>query len=158
MLQDQRAMSCRGALATKHLGWRSGCSWVTVQLAGVNRAGADAVRRAAQRFGANIVDTREYKDVSGGRRDDIGVIPPGKQASLDTAHAADVAYQIIVVADEDQSFGPFMPYRGGGDARPVAGTTGLIATTWSPGHEKWGATQANNNFEKDFKRMMQPND
>ena len=44
---------------------------------------ADAVRRAAQRFGANIVDTREYKDVSGGRRDDVGVIPPGKQASLD---------------------------------------------------------------------------
>jgi ABC transporter substrate binding protein (PQQ-dependent alcohol dehydrogenase system) len=51
-----------------------------------------------------------------------------------------------------------MPYRGGGDARPVAGTTGLIATTWSPGHEKWGATQANNNFEKDFKRLMQPID
>jgi ABC transporter substrate binding protein (PQQ-dependent alcohol dehydrogenase system) len=119
---------------------------------------ADAVRRAAQRFGANIVDTREYKDVSGGRRDDVGVIPPGKQASLDTAHAANVDYQIIVVADEDQSFGPFMPYRGGGDARPVAGTTGLIATTWSPGHEKWGATQANNNFEKDFKRLMLPID
>ena len=119
---------------------------------------ADAVRRAAQRFGANIVDTREYKDVSGGRRDDVGVIPPGKQASLDSAHAANVEYQIIVVADEDQSFGPFMPYRGGGDARPVAGTTGLIATTWSPGHEKWGATQANNNFEKDFKRLMLPID
>jgi ABC transporter substrate binding protein (PQQ-dependent alcohol dehydrogenase system) len=119
---------------------------------------ADAVRRAAQRFGANIVDTREYKDVSGGRRDDIGVIPPGKQASLDGTHAANVEYQIIVVADEDQSFGPFMPYRGGGDARPVAGTTGLIATTWSPGHEKWGATQANNNFEKDFKRLMLPID
>ena len=86
---------------------------------------ADAVRRAARRFGANIVDTREYKDVSGGRRDDVGVIPPGKQASLDGAIAANLDYQIIVVADEDQSFGPFMPYRGGGDARPVAGTTGL---------------------------------
>jgi ABC transporter substrate binding protein (PQQ-dependent alcohol dehydrogenase system) len=119
---------------------------------------ADAVRRAAQRFGANIVDTREYKDVSGGRRDDIGVIPPGKQAALDGAHAGNVEYQIIVVADEDQSFGPFMPYRGGGDARPVAGTTGLVATTWSPGHEKWGATQANNNFEKDFHRLMLPID
>ena len=119
---------------------------------------ADAVRRAAQRFGANIVDTREYKDVSGGRRDDIGVIPPGKQAALDGARAGNVEYQIIVVADEDQSFGPFMPYRGGGDARPVAGTTGLVATTWSPGHEKWGATQANNNFEKDFHRLMLPLD
>jgi ABC transporter substrate binding protein (PQQ-dependent alcohol dehydrogenase system) len=117
----------------------------------------DAVKRAAGRFGATIVDVREYKDVSGGRRDDVGVIPPGKQASLNAAFAG-AAYQIIIVADEDQLFGPYMPYRGGGDARPVAGTTGLTATTWSPGHEKWGATQANNNFEKDFKRLMLPID
>ena len=44
---------------------------------------ADAIKRAASRFGANIVDAREYKDVSGGRRDDVGTIPPGKQASND---------------------------------------------------------------------------
>jgi ABC transporter substrate binding protein (PQQ-dependent alcohol dehydrogenase system) len=119
---------------------------------------ADAVKRAAGRFGANIVDTREYKDVSGGRRDDIGVIPPSKQASAGAAFAASPDYQIIVVADEDQSFGPFLPYRGGGEPRPVAGTTGLVATTWSHGHEKWGATQAHNNFEKDFKRLMLPLD
>jgi ABC transporter substrate binding protein (PQQ-dependent alcohol dehydrogenase system) len=119
---------------------------------------ADAVKRAAGRFGANIVDTREYKDISGGRRDDVGTIPPGKQASLGAALAAAPDYQIIIIADEEQQFGPFMPYRGGGDARPVAGTTGLIATTWSPGHEKWGATQANNNFEKDFNRLMLPID
>ena len=120
---------------------------------------ADAVKRAAGRFGANIVDVREYKDVSGGRRDDIGVIPPGRQASLGgAALAATPGYEIIVVADEGQQFGPFMPYRGGGDARPVAGTTGLVATTWSPGHEKWGATQANNNFTKDFGRLMLPID
>jgi ABC transporter substrate binding protein (PQQ-dependent alcohol dehydrogenase system) len=126
---------------------------------------AEAVKRAAGRFGAKIVDVREYQDTSGGRRDDVGTIPPsaaasvpGKQASLDAAVPADPSYQIIVVADEDQLFGPFMPYRGGADARPVAGTTGLTATTWSPGHEKWGATQANNNFEKDFKRLMLPID
>ena len=42
---------------------------------------AEAVKRAAGRFGATIVDTREYKDMSGGRRDDVGAVPPGKQAS-----------------------------------------------------------------------------
>ena len=126
---------------------------------------AEAIKRAAGRFGANIVDVREYKDTSGGRRDDVGTIPsgaaassPGKQASLNGTIPADPDYQIIVVADEDQVFGPFMPYRGGADARPVAGTTGLTATTWSAGHEKWGATQANNNFEKDFHRLMLPID
>jgi ABC transporter substrate binding protein (PQQ-dependent alcohol dehydrogenase system) len=126
---------------------------------------AEAIKRAAGRFGANIVDVREYKDNSGGRRDDVGTIPsgaaassPGKQASLSGTIPADPDYQIIVVADEDQVFGPFMPYRGGADARPVTGTTGLTATTWSAGHEKWGATQANNNFEKDFHRLMLPID
>ena len=126
---------------------------------------AEAIKRAAGRFGATIVDVREYKDTSGGRRDDVGTIPsgaaassPGKQASLNGTIPADPDYQIIVVADEDQMFGPFMPYRGGADPRPVAGTTGLTATTWSAGHEKWGATQANNNFEKDFHRLMLPID
>jgi ABC transporter substrate binding protein (PQQ-dependent alcohol dehydrogenase system) len=119
---------------------------------------ADAVKRAASRFGASIVDTREYQDTSGGRRDDVGTIPPGEQASNDASFAANPAYDIIVVADEDQLFGPYMPYRGGADARPVAGTTGLTATTWSPGHEKWGATQMNNHFEKDYKRLILPID
>ncbi|MGH9806507.1 MAG: ABC transporter substrate-binding protein, partial [Terriglobia bacterium] len=104
---------------------------------------ADAIKRAAGRFGATVVDEREYKDNSGGRRDDVGSIPPGKQASADQDFVPNQDYQIIIVADEDQLFGPYMPYRGGADARPVAGTTGLVATTWSPGHEKWGATQAN---------------
>jgi ABC transporter substrate binding protein (PQQ-dependent alcohol dehydrogenase system) len=122
---------------------------------------ADAIKRAAGRFGANIVDTREYKDVSGGRRDDVGVIPPGtpgKQASADKAVVASPSYDVIVVADESQIFGPLLPYRGGGEPRIVAGTTGLTATTWSPGHEKWGATQANNNFQKDFGRLTLPID
>jgi ABC transporter substrate binding protein (PQQ-dependent alcohol dehydrogenase system) len=118
----------------------------------------EAVKRAAGRFGATVVDTREYKDMSGGRRDDVGGVPPGKQASAGAALAAEPDYQVIVVADEDQVFGPYIPFRGGANPRPVAGTTGLIATTWSPGHEKWGATQANNNFEKTFKRLILPID
>jgi ABC transporter substrate binding protein (PQQ-dependent alcohol dehydrogenase system) len=118
---------------------------------------ADAIKRAASRFDATIVDERVYKDNSGGRRDDVGSIPPGKQASNDENFVGR-DYQVIIVADEDQLFGPYMPYRGGADPRPVAGTTGLVATTWSPGHEKWGATQANNHFEKDFKRLMLPID
>jgi ABC transporter substrate binding protein (PQQ-dependent alcohol dehydrogenase system) len=118
---------------------------------------ADAIKRAVARFGATLVDVREYKDNSGGRRDDVGTIPPGKQASTDENFAGQ-DYQVIIVADEDQLFGPYMPYRGGADPRPVAGTTGLTATTWSPGHEKWGATQANNHFEKDYKRLMLPID
>ncbi len=118
----------------------------------------DAIKRAAGRVGATIVDVREYEDVSGGRRDDVGVIPPGEGATPNQALASGSAYHVIIVADEGQVFGPLLPYRGGGEPRPVVGTTGLIATTWSRGHEKWGATQANNNFAKDFNRLMLPID
>jgi len=121
----------------------------------------EAVERAAERFGANIVDVREYVDISGGRRDGVGPVPPAKprkEASVNKAMVPSTDYDVIMVADEDQLFGPLIPYRGGGGPRVVAGTTGLIATTWSPGHEKWGATQANNNFEKDFGRIVLPID
>ncbi len=121
----------------------------------------DAIARAAKRFGAHIVDTREYVDVSGGRRDGVGPIPPAeprKEASADDSIVPSMGYDVIMVADEDQLFGPLIPYRGGGEPRIVAGTTGLIATTWSPGHEKWGATQANNNFEKNYDRITLPID
>ena len=121
----------------------------------------DAVARSAKRFGAHIVDTREYVDVSGGRRDGVGPIPPAeprKEASADQSVAPAMGYDVIMVADEDQVFGPLIPYRGGGEPRVVAGTTGLVATTWSPGHEKWGATQANNNFQKNYDRIKLPID
>ena len=121
---------------------------------------ADAVKRAAVRFGATIVDEREYKDTSGGKRDAMGKIPPPKdEDSGGTAAQAAPDDQVIVVADEEQLWGPFMPYRGGASRLvPVAGTAGLVATSWSPGHEKWGATQANNHFQKDYKRLMLPID
>jgi ABC transporter substrate binding protein (PQQ-dependent alcohol dehydrogenase system) len=120
----------------------------------------EAITRAAKRFGATIVDDREYKDVSGGKRDAMGVIPAATIDRPDAAKAATApAYDVIVVADEDQLWGPYVPYRGGvSPLVPVVGTTGLTATTWSPGHEKWGATQANNHFQKDYKRIMLPID
>jgi ABC transporter substrate binding protein (PQQ-dependent alcohol dehydrogenase system) len=124
-------------------------------------ANVEATERAAKRFGANIVDVREYVDISGGRRDGVGPVPPAKprkEASVNNTVVPTTGYDVIMVADEDQVFGPLIPYRGGGAPRIVAGTTGLFATTWSPGHEKWGATQANNNFEKDFDRIMLPID
>jgi ABC transporter substrate binding protein (PQQ-dependent alcohol dehydrogenase system) len=141
------------------MNWKN---WLVVHgSTAADRAYTDAVTRAAKRFGANIVDVREYVDVSGGRRDGVGPVPPAKprqEANADNAVVPTTGYDVIMVADEDQQFGPLIPYRGGGEPRIVAGTTGLFATTWSPGHEKWGATQANNNFAKAFDRIMLPID
>ena len=140
------------------MGWKN---WLVIHgSTPADMAFKDAVRRAAKRFGAHIVDVREYIDVSGGRRDGVGPIPPAKprkEANIDDVIPT-TGYDVIMVADEDQLFGPLIPYRGGGEPRVVAGTTGLTATTWSPGHEKWGATQANNNFQTDFDRIKLPID
>jgi ABC transporter substrate binding protein (PQQ-dependent alcohol dehydrogenase system) len=141
------------------MGWKD---WLVVYgSTDADKAYRDAVLRAAERFGGNIVDVREYVDVSGGRRDSVGPIPPAKphkEANADHQVTPQPDYDVIMVADEDQVFAPLIPYRGGGKPRVVAGTTGLTATTWSRGHEKWGATQANNNFEKANDRLMLPID
>ena len=40
------------------------------------------------------------------------------------------------------------------DARPVAGTAGLVPVSWHPAHEQWGATQIQNRFAKATGRRM----
>lgn len=46
-------------------------------------------------------------------------------------------YDLAIVADEAGDWGDYVPFRTV-DPRPVAGTQGLIATTWHPMLETWG--------------------
>jgi ABC transporter substrate binding protein (PQQ-dependent alcohol dehydrogenase system) len=54
-------------------------------------------------------------------------------------------------------FAGYLPYRTW-DARPVAGSAGLVPTSWDPSHELWGAVQLENRFFKAFKRGMNARD
>ncbi|ODA68233.1 hypothetical protein A7A08_00050 [Methyloligella halotolerans] len=118
-----------------------------------DKAYASAIERAADRFGGNIVDRRSYKDLPGRDRDEIGTIPGPSQGAGD-----DVArYDVIVVADEAQSWAPYAPYRGNA-LRPVVGTSGLMAESWHGAHSKWGARQLNSHFEEEHNRLMRPID
>jgi ABC transporter substrate binding protein (PQQ-dependent alcohol dehydrogenase system) len=60
---------------------------------------------------------------------------------------------VLVAADESEVFAIYLPYRTW-DPRPVAGSAGLVPTSWSPSHEGWGATQLQNRFMKLFSRRM----
>jgi ABC transporter substrate binding protein (PQQ-dependent alcohol dehydrogenase system) len=115
----------------------------------------EAIRRAAQRFGGTIVEEREYKETPGARRTDTGQLQIQRQMPVFTQGAGD--YDVVVVADETQVFGPYLPYRTW-DPRPVAGTAGLTAMSWHPAHEQWGATQMQNRFQRFAKRFMLPLD
>ncbi|HET6467121.1 MAG TPA: ABC transporter substrate-binding protein, partial [Geminicoccaceae bacterium] len=120
-----------------------------------DRAFADALRRAATRFGARIVEEREYEDPGGARRTDSGHVQIQSQMPVFTQNVA--AYDVLVVADESEVFGEYLPYRTW-DARPVAGTQGLVPTAWSRVHEQWGGTQVQRRFQNFAGRPMTERD
>lgn len=114
-----------------------------------------AIRRAAKRFGATIVEEREYKETPQARRSDTGQQLIQLQMPVFTQGAP--AYDVLIVADRKEIFGPYLPFRTW-EPRPVAGTAGLEAMSWHPAHEQWGATQMQNRFQRFAKRFMLPMD
>ena len=60
---------------------------------------------------------------------------------------------MLVAADESNVFAGYLPYRTW-DARPVAGSAGLVPTSWDPAHDSWGAVQMQNRFIKLAQRRM----
>lgn len=116
---------------------------------------AEALRRAAKRFGAKIVEERVFTYDSGNRRSDGGFEQVQQQIPTFTQNAPD--YDVLVVADEGNLFGEYLPYRTW-DARPVAGTAGLVPQSWHPAIELWGGTQFQNRFKRLADRTMRPID
>jgi ABC transporter substrate binding protein (PQQ-dependent alcohol dehydrogenase system) len=140
----------------QYLVWKRWQRWFVVK--GVFPEDLDyleALRRSAKRFGATIVEEREYKEAPEARRSDTGQQLIQLQMPVFTQGAP--SYDVLVVADRKEVFGPYLPYRTW-DPRPVAGTAGLKAMSWHPAHEQWGATQMQNRFQRSAKRFMWPLD
>ena len=112
---------------------------------------ADALRRAATRFGAKIVQERTFEDTGGARRTDSGVTLIQRQMPVFTQQAP--TYDVLVAADESEVFASYLPYRTW-DPRPVAGSAGLVPTSWDATHDQWGAVQLQNRFMKMASRRM----
>jgi ABC transporter substrate binding protein (PQQ-dependent alcohol dehydrogenase system) len=112
---------------------------------------AAAMRRAAGRFGAKIIQERVFEDTGGARRSDSGLVQIQSQIPLFTQSAPD--YDVLIAADESQVFAPYLPYRTS-EPRPVAGSAGLVPTSWDASHDQWGAIQLQNRFRRSFSRRM----
>jgi ABC transporter substrate binding protein (PQQ-dependent alcohol dehydrogenase system) len=112
---------------------------------------AEALRRAAARFGAKIVQERIFEDAGGARRTDSGVTLIQRQMPVFTQQAP--AYDVLVAADESEVFASYLPYRTW-DPRPVVGSAGLVPTSWDPAQDQWGAIQMQNRFIKLNSRRM----
>jgi ABC transporter substrate binding protein (PQQ-dependent alcohol dehydrogenase system) len=116
---------------------------------------AEALRRAAKKFGAKIVEERVYEDTGGGRRSDSGSVQTQRLIPVATQSAP--AYDVLVAADESEVFANYLPFRTW-DARPVAGSAGLEPMSWDGTHEQWGAIQLQNRFMKLASRRMNARD
>jgi ABC transporter substrate binding protein (PQQ-dependent alcohol dehydrogenase system) len=112
---------------------------------------AEALRRAASRFGAKIVQERVFEDTGGARRTDSGVTLIQRQMPVFTQQAP--AYDVLVAADESEVFAAYLPYRTW-DPRPVAGSAGLVPKSWDAAQDQWGAVQMQNRFLKLNSRHM----
>jgi ABC transporter substrate binding protein (PQQ-dependent alcohol dehydrogenase system) len=140
----------------QYLVWKQWRKWFLVPGSHPeDRLWAEALKRAATRFGAKIVEERVYEDRGGARRSDSGVTLVQREMPTFTQGAP--AYDVLVAADESAVFADYLPYRTW-DARPVAGSAGLVPTSWDASNEQWGATQLQQRFEKKFSRFMSPLD
>jgi ABC transporter substrate binding protein (PQQ-dependent alcohol dehydrogenase system) len=136
----------------QYLVWKQWKRWLLVAGSHDNdKLYADALRRAASRFGAKIVQERTFQDTGGARRTDSGVTLIQRQMPVFTQEAP--PYDILVAADESEVFAGYLPYRTW-EPRPVAGSAGLVATSWDASHDQWGAIQIQNRFLKLNSRHM----
>lgn len=129
---------------------------------------ADALRRAAKRFGLNVALEKTWTHRFDDRRTPEGEVPVFTQGT-DAARAGEgfagllgraksllsqgADYDILAVADEAGTFGDLFEYRSW-RPRPVAGTQGLVPSSWHYVHEQWGALQLQNRFRERAGRWM----
>jgi len=140
----------------QYLAWKKWPRWLLVLgPTEKDKLYADAIRRAAKRFGAKIVEERVFTYDTGNRRSDGGFEQVQQQIPTFTQGAPD--HDIVIVADESSLFGDYLPYRTW-EPRPVAGTAGLTAQSWHPAIELWGGTQFQNRFKRQSARDMRPID
>ena len=138
-----RAMTA-DALA-QYLAWKRWSKWfLVIGRKKEDRLFAAAVRRAAKRFGTRIVAEKVWAFGPDARRTAQSEVPVFTQ---------DVDYDVLIAADEIGEFGEYLMYRTW-EPRLVAGTQGLVPTSWHRAHEQWGAAQLQSRFLKTFKRRM----
>ncbi len=145
-----RAMLADGI--AQYLVWKKWTDWLLIHGSHPQDvAKAEAYRRAAARFGAEIEGELVFEDTGGARVTDSGHVLAQRQIPVFTQRAPE--HDVVVVADENEVFGAYIPYRTW-EPRPVAGDAGLIARTWHGSWEGFGSTQLQRRFEKAAGRYM----
>ena len=109
---------------------------------------SEDIKRAAKKFGANIIKEKVWENNTDIRRKATEEFPVFTQAK---------DYDLILIADYYGDFGESM-YFNTWIPRPIAGTQGLTPVTWNKVIESNGAAQMQSRFEKFASRWMESRD
>ncbi len=140
----------------QYLVWKQWRNWFLISGSHPkDKLWAEALKRAAQRFGAVIVEERVFEDRGSSRQTDSGNALIQREMPVFTQEAAE--HDVVVAADESEVFATYLPYRTW-TPRPVTGSAGLVPSSWHPSHEQWGAKQIQNRFVKATGRRMNSKD
>lgn len=115
---------------------------------------AAAIKRSAQKFGAQIVAEKPWTFQTANAHADTGHVTLQTEIPAFTRGAD---YDVVVVADEAGLFGEELIGRTD-LPRPVVGTQGIVPTGWSAVNVQWGALQLQDRFFRKFHRHMTAKD
>lgn len=146
----------RADALAQYLLWKKWRNWfLIVGQKPEDLAYAAAVKRAAARYKASIVEERIYKFDAGSRRTDSGHQQIQTQMPLLTQGSRE--HDVVFVADMSETFGDYLQYRTY-VPRPVVGSHGLQALAWHRSFEQYAGTQMQNRFERAANRVMTERD
>ena len=114
-----------------------------------DQAFGDAIVGSITKFGLKIKQTKDWISDADLRRSAASELPLFTQSLP--------KHDILIVADEADDFARYLPYNTW-LPRPIAGSEGIVPTTWSAAVESWGAAQLQNRFDEGAKRAMRPID
>ena len=134
----------------QYLIWKKWPRWFVMQ--GNTPSDQDYVamiKRAAARFGGQVVGDKVYDLPPGARNTDSGYQQVQGQIPMETQAAPE--HDVVWVVNSDQGFGDYLMYRTY-LPRPVVGTQGLQAIAWDSSYTEYGAMHLQDALPKLAKR------
>ncbi len=140
----------------QYLMWKQWPNWALIEGShDKDKLFAAALKNSAKKFGGKILAEKVFEDKGSARATDSGQALVQRQIPTFLQDLPD--YEVLLVADESEVFGTYIPWRTW-IPRPVAGTAGLTAGSWHPSSEQWGGEQMQTRFLKEAGRRMQSKD
>jgi ABC transporter substrate binding protein (PQQ-dependent alcohol dehydrogenase system) len=96
----------------------------------------DALIMSLEKFGASVVDVREYT---------LSHHPDDRDQNKPEFLTGGASYDVVAVIDTDRDYGRYIQYSTR-QPRPVVGDVGLTPRNWHPALERYGAPQLNQRY------------